>query len=413
MRVWRRNNYLLLRQVFMYIFKPFQSEMIKHSYSILFFLRKSKRNPETGVIYARLTFNKTPITLCSLNIHVSKKDFNTKKQTIRDQVLNNKLLRFKNDVVALIESMPNPTALKIRDIVNGKNTDNPTIINLLRSYMKENQDSKAHNTNRDWNAKITKLETYLQETKQENLEGRQFNIVAFTRFKTWLIRSQNNTESSANKYGVKFRKALKWAVMNGHIAENPLRDCALPIHYEFDLTHLDWCIVEKLRAFKFESRLKKAVDMYVFSCCTGICYADMINLSDKHVEDDNEHGLVITNKRQKVKSVYSTPLWGFAKEIYEEYGGLDNVPKISNQKANDYIKIALHKIDYRDAENITFHTGRKTFINYCLNNLLIEPHIIATYTGHSSVDEIKAYAKVKKKTAIGVFGQKLNAYQDK
>jgi integrase len=387
--------------------------MVRHYYSILFYLRKSKRNPEMGIVYARLTFDKVPITLCSLNIHVLKKDFNTKKQTLSDGVLNNKLIRFKNDVVNLIESMPNPSAEKIRDIVLGRNTLNPTIINLLQSYMNENQDSKAHNTNRDWNAKITKLETYLKATKQENLEGRQFGIVAFNRFKSWLIKDQDNTENSANKYGVKFRKALKWAVMQGHLNENPLRDCDLKITYKPKLIHLEWEWVEKLYQYPFDSRLKKAVDMYVFSCCTGICYADLMNLTDRNLEDDKDLGIILTNRRQKTKKTFCTPLRSFAKDLYQVHGSINNIPRISGQKVNDYIKIALHKIEYEDAENITFHTARNTFINHCLNDLEIEPHIIATFTGHANTDEIYHYAKMKRNTAIKIFDKKQEEYNRK
>lgn len=387
----------------MRVFRAFQDEIVRDSYHILYVLRKSKKDPNRGTIYARLTFNKQVITLCSLGIEVNYLDFNSKKQETQDDFINNKLALFRADIFRLIEITPNPTALKIRDIVMGRSTPNPTITSILKMYMGSNSEEYAPGTEKDWKVKINKLEIYLKATKQEYMEARQFGIVAFNRFKTWLINEQDNTENSANRYGMKFRKALRWAVQQGHIKENPLRDCDLKVSYDFNLTHLDWSIVERLRRYPFEGKLKKAVDMYVFSCATGICYADMLNLSDKNIENNSKFGLIITNKRQKVNSVYSTPLWGFAKEIYEEHGGLDNIPKISNQRANDYIKIALHKIGYSEAENITFHSGRKTFVNYCLNNKLIEPHIIATFTGHQNVDEIKAYGKVKRDTAISVF----------
>lgn len=134
----------------------------------------------------------------------------------------------------------------------------------------------------------------------------------------------------------------------------------------------------KLKEHKFETRYKKAVNVYIFSCCTGICCADMMNLNATHLEDDADLGLVITNKRQKVSSIYSTPHTRFAKEIYDEFGSLEAIPKITNQKVNDYIKIALPKIAYPDADIITFHTGRETFINHCLNDLGMPPDDICT-----------------------------------
>ena len=387
-------------------YQRFNYEMVRNTYTILYYFRKSQRDPEKGTIYARLTLNGTKVELCCSGIYVSRIDFDTKKQKVKNQEQNAKLVQLTNDIIYFIEHIPEPTAPKIRDLVNGKSSLNPPILKLLEMYMSEATGDYTKGTLQDWKCKIANLKEWLEETKNPKLEARRFNIQAFSQFKSWLIKTRSCGNNHANKHGLKFRKALRWAVMQGHINENPLRDAEMIINQETDLTHLEWEIVEKLRTYPFESKLKKAVDMYVFSCCTGICHADMMNLTDKHIEFDNGLGLVITNKRQKVESVYSTPLWGFAKEIYEEFGSLEAIPKITNQKMNEYIKIALNKIDYEDAESITFHTGRKTFINYCLNVKEIEPHIIITYTGHSSIEALKPYAKVKKNTAINIFYNK-------
>ena len=379
--------------------------MVSNTYKILYYFRKSQRDPDKGTIYARLTLNGTKIELCCTGIYVTKTDFDTKRQRVKDQEQNAKLIQLTNDIIYFIEHIENPTTQKIRDLINGKSSLNPPILKLLGMYMNEATNDYEHGTMQDWKCKIANLRAWLDETQNSKLEARRFNIQAFSQFKTWLIKKKAVGKNHANKHGLKFRKALRWAVQQGHISENPLRDCELIINQETDLTHLEWKIVENLRNFPFESKLKKAVDMYVFSCCTGICYADILNLTDKHIESDNDLGLVITNKRQKVKSIYSTPLWGFAKEIHEEFGSLEAIPKITNQKVNDYIKIALHKIGYEEAESITFHTGRKTFVNYCLNVKGMEPHKISVFTGHSSVDALKVYGKVKKNIAINSFYQ--------
>lgn len=387
----------------MFKYSLLQNEMTRNAYSILFYLRKSKRDPDTGTIYTRLTLNGEKIELCCTGIKTFQKDFDPKKQKLKNQVLDNKLRKLYSDIIYLIENTENPDCEKVRNLLLGKSEMNPSLLSVMGKYMEYANNEMAYNTMRDWKAKTIKLEKYLKYIKNSNLEARWFNIKAFSQFKTWLIKTENNTENSANKYGVKIRKALKWATMQGMISSNPLSDCLMPIKYQDDLTHLEWNWVEKLREYQFDSKLKKAVDMYIFSCCTGICYADMINLRQEHLENDKELGLIITNRRQKVKSVYVTPLWGYAKEIYNEFGSLENIPKLSNQKVNDYIKIALHKINYPNADAITFHTGRKTFVNYCLNDKLIPPHIVMTYTGHKDIREIEAYGKVKKKIAIKIF----------
>lgn len=384
-------------------YKRLNNEMIRNKYSILFYMKKSKRDSTVGSIYVRLTLNGKVIDLCNSGVKCAVNDFDTKKQKTNNQDLNARLTELTCDIIYFIENTPNPTCLRIRELIKGNSEMNPQLLKVLNDYMDNFKSINAHNTNRDWNAKIAKLELYLRENGNENMEARRFNLQEFSRFKTWLMRKHDNTENSANKYGMKFRKALGWAFNQGMIGTNPLLEVKMKISYEPNLTHLEWNWVDKLRIAKFEGKCKKAVDMYIFACCTGVCYADLMNLKTEHLEHHSEFGLIITNKRQKVKSVYSTPLWGYAKEIFEEFGGLENIPKLTNQKVNDYIKIALYRIGYEKAEEITFHTGRKTFVNYCLNDKLLEPHIVATYTGHQKIEEIKAYGKVKKETAIKNF----------
>lgn len=389
----------------MYSYRIFQeTTMFRNTYSILYFVRKSKKDKSLGTIYARLTFNKQVVTLCSMNIQVPCKDFNTKRQTLKDQTLNSKLSQFKSDVIKLIELTPDPDAYKIRDIISGKSKMYYSIIDIIEMYVTEHRIKLADNTIRDLAAKGRKLKVWLslERKDEQKQQARFFDNKTFLAFKSWLIHTQNNTENSANKYGIKIRRCLDWAVEMGYLNSNPLT-CKMPMKHDKDLTHLKWEWVEKLRAYKFDGKLKKAVDMYVFSCCTGICHADMLNLRSEHLDNDSRLGLTITNKRQKVKSIYCTPLWGFAREIYEEFGSLEAIPKISNQKVNDYIKLALIKIDYPQAAEITFHTARKSFVNYCLNDRRIEPHIIMTFTGHKDIDEIQAYGEVNKNTAISTF----------
>jgi site-specific recombinase XerD len=280
-------------------------------------------------------------------------------------------------------------------------------------YLNTSHHEYAPGTLQDWKCKIKNLETYLTEIKKLDFEAAAFDSPSFHQFKSWLLTKKVVGKNHANKHGLKFRKALSWAVQLGHIKENPLRDCELIINQEPNLEHLTWDWVKKLRNYTFDGPLKKTVDLYIFSCCTGICYADMMNLKSLNMEDDSELGVVITNKRQKNKSQYSTPLYAFAKEIFEEFGSLEAIPKITNQKFNEYIKIALCRIGYDRAEFITTHTGRKTFINHCLNDLEIDPYIVIRFTGHSSVEALKAYAKVKKKTSIKIFNQKLKEFEDK
>ncbi|MET3129576.1 hypothetical protein ABID42_004702 [Arcicella rosea] len=178
-----------------------------------------------------------------MNIKIRIKDFDTKRQLSNDTTVNNKLTNFKADVNRLIEqlSAESTTANSIKDIITGKTKVHYSLLEILDMFMKGHEKIFKHNTYRDWRAKRGKIEKYLtKELKDKNIEARLFNIIAFSKFKNWLIANENNTVNSANKYGTKIRKALSWAVMNGYITSSPLAECKIPVHYQEKLTHLEW-----------------------------------------------------------------------------------------------------------------------------------------------------------------------------
>lgn len=386
----------------MYTFKPFQSIMLRDSYSILFVMRKSKRDPTKGTIYARLTYNKIVVTLCSMNIQILFSDFNTKKQSLRDQVLNNKLVSFKSDVTKLIESTPNADAYKIRDIVNGKTTNDYTIISIMKKCLNESPDIQAFNTKRDWESKILKLENYLISKKNDKMNVMNFDNVQLERYKEFL-QAEGMAVSSIFKHKDKIKRAISWAVKNGHVPINPIRDYSLGLRRKKEQKKaLRWELIEDLMDVEFEGKIKKAVDLFLFSCHTGICYADLIAMKDNFVSSKQD-SFVITGYRQKSGARYCTPIWGYAEKIYNEFKGLEAIPKLSDQKLNDYIKLAFEKIDYPNAHLITFHQARHTFATYCKVIKGLDNQTIMTFTGHQSEKDLMHYVYIDSDTAIKAF----------
>lgn len=376
--------------------------MLRDSYSILFVMRKSKRDPDKGTIYARLTYNKVIVTLCSMNIQVNYNEFNTQKQTIKDHTLNNKLVNFKSDVTKLIESTPNANAYKIRDLVNGKATNDYTIVSIMRKCLNESPDIQSDNTKKDWGSKILKLENYLISKKISEINVLSFDNVQFERYKEFL-QSEGMAVSSIFKHKDKIKRAVSWSVKNGHIPFNPIRDYSLGLRRRKEQKKaLRWETVEMLSNYEFEGKIKKAVDLFLFSCHTGICYIDLIKMKDSFVET-NQNTLVITGFRQKTNAMYCTPIWGFAEKIYNEYKSLEAIPKLSDQKLNDYIKLAFEKINYPSANKITFHQARHTFATYCKVVKGLDNQTIMTYTGHQSEKDLMHYVYIDNDTAIKAF----------
>lgn len=63
-------------------------------------------------------------------------------------------------------------------------------------------------------------------------------------------------------------------------------------------------------------------DMFLFSCFTGICYADMASLTYDRIEQDAQGEWWISGNRQKTETRYVVKLLPYALFILNKYRGL-------------------------------------------------------------------------------------------
>ncbi len=156
-----------------------------------------------------------------------------------------------------------------------------------------------------------------------------------------------------------------------------------------------------------ESRLTKARDIFVFACLTGQRYKDYKNNLRKEDIDGNFWRM----KQEKTNTITNIPLNDVAKEILIKYDY--NLPVISNQKLNDYIKIIGERAEINKPftkirksgnktiketkpkyEFLSFHDSRRTFISIS-DELGINPEIIRQISGHKTYSEFKKYLNIE------------------
>lgn len=387
-------------------------------------LRQARDNSGKSTIYLRAYVNGQIAELGSTNVKIdAKKNWCKKTNTVKNPDSNldiealserleaskaviNDITKFynKENVLLTAAILKQEFALAVKNNLKFQTKDTLSILDLFEAFTKDQETKKekdklALNTFRDYSYKIAKLKLYTEQTNTIITVARINRQFVYS-FKKWLILHHNNSESSANKYIMRIKVVLDFAVNAGLIMQNPIADLKTPQHYEENHLHLNRNQVIRLHFHKFLSKkVQRAVDMYVFSCVTGICYADQVKLKSENVNMEDKY---IVDFRQKTKTRYTAPIGHIAERIILKYGSVEEMPKICNQKANDYIKLALHEIGIKNWYNYTFHTGRKSFVNYCLNRRRnpINPFDLINMVGHSSVDELKAYGKRSDKNVI-------------
>lgn len=169
---------------------------------------------------------------------------------------------------------------------------------------------------------------------------------------------------------------------------------------------------EKQLTVSFKT-LDKVRNLFVFSCTTGLRYSDLADLKREHIQ-----GGWIKKRQVKGGKIYKIeiPLNAISSYILSIYEGqLKPLPKISNQKANDYIKIigrlaginasteitqktgtqAIDKI-YPKCDLMSMHMGRRVFSTLTLEKGGAMQDVMSL-TGHKKFANFKRYMHIGKK----------------
>lgn len=154
------------------------------------------------------------------------------------------------------------------------------------------------------------------------------------------------------------------------------------------------------------STLDNVRDLFCFAAYTGQRFQDVLNFNKSDLYDD-----VWTFRANKTKKATSIDLIGYARPAYtilEKHKF--ELPKISSQKCNEFIKQACSaagiiepvtiirytrnqeiKITGPKSDFVTFHTARRTCVSLLLNNYGVPISTVMQITKHSSLNTLQKY----------------------
>ena len=383
--------------------------MNNYKLAILFFLKRNRINKIGKCpIRCRVTFKKTRKEF-STGIFINPDYWNSGKQKASPSSTENTIL---NNKLSLIYQQIDTAFLMLQILPNDFDVDD-----IYRKY--KGEDSKEE---------ISILGAYdLHNDKTKKLIGIDFNQLSWSRYvesrrkvALFITKSYKRKDVRLKDLDLKFIKDLEYffktelklkqatvyrsiqrvkKIIQFAIAENYLKKDPFHLYknkkYKTVIVYLTDEELKRLEKHTFNQiRLQQVKDLFVFCCYTGLAYTEMTTLTTNNIEigfDGNEWIQMI---RKKTNRAISIPVLPKAKEILEKYG--NELPKISNQKFNSYLKeiSALLSID----KKLTHHIARKTFATTVLlyNNVPME--VVSELLGHSNMNITQAhYGKIVQK----------------
>lgn len=191
-----------------------------------------------------------------------------------------------------------------------------------------------------------------------------------------------------------FRKYIQEAIKLGLCQKNPYDDFELKKGHDKERVFLTEEEIKKIQDYNATGKLYHVKDLFILQCFTGLAYIDLMNLDRNSIERMGEYKVIRSN-RVKTDGSFITLLLPEAEDVLKRYSY--QLPRISNQKYNDYLKLLAEASGIR--KNVTSHVARHTFATYLLNkDVPIET--VSRALGHTDISTTKIYAKMLGKKVV-------------
>ncbi|SFU56262.1 Site-specific recombinase XerD [Pustulibacterium marinum] len=384
------------------------------TFTILFWINKSKKRNDDAPIYAR-------VTVASKRIEISLKRFIpidswdpvnncVKGKTNKSKEINLYLDRVKSKLFACYTELQmgtgEVTAARLKALYLGENPDEKTLLNIVEYHNKEMVAVLKPGTMKNYRTTEVYIRKYLQERLEvQDLELKRVNFKFIIEFERFLRGSNPATRQAITNNGVmkhmeRLKKMLNLAIKLEWMLRNPFDQYKMKFE-EYDRSFLTEKELRKLERKEFERQtLEKVKDVFLFCCYTGLAYVDVKDLSYNQLVKGIDGNVWIQRKRTKTKKSIRIPLLPPAKEILKKYKQqkvhwkeTDKVlPVYSNQKTNKYLKEIIRACKIK--KEVSFHVARHTFATTVTLSKGIPMETVSKLLGHSKMATTQTYARV-------------------
>jgi site-specific recombinase XerD len=278
---------------------------------------------------------------------------------------------------------------------------------LLEIFQHHNEQVKAligqQYSNSTWRRYVTSLDhtkSFLaEEYRLSDISVKQIKYKFITDYEFWLKSKRKCNHNSTIKYLTNFKKIIYICVKNSWLDRDPFVGFKMT-KVEVERPYLTTEELDKISTKVFATeRLSQVRDIFLFSCYTGLAYADTQKLSRAEISTGIDGEKWIFTNRQKTDTASRIPLLPPAMEIvskYKEHPQCLNknrlLPLLSNQKMNAYLSEIADLCGIQ--KKMTYHTARHTFATTITLNNGVPIESVSKMLGHRNLRTTQHYAKI-------------------
>ena len=403
---------------------------MKNSFSQLFYVKRCKTDShQKANIYLRITVNGRRTEL-SINRKVSLEKWNlgscrVKGYSSEAQEINQFIDTISNKINKIqqrfVEEEKPYTSKSILDTYLGRNENKKMLLKIFQDHNDQiekliGKDFAAGTALRYSIAK-SHVEDYIKyEYKVSDIPVQDVDHKFIAGLEYYLKTQRNCAHNTTIKYITNFKKIVRIAYANDWITKDPFfnwKGRLKTVDREF-LTEEE--IQTMLEKNLHTPRLAQVRDIFIFSCFTGLAYADVKKLTKDNIVIGIDGNKWINTKRTKTNTLSNIPILSAAANVIEKYANYPDVlhsekllPVLSNQKMNAYLKEISDLCGF--TKNLTFHLARHTFATTVTLTNGVPIESVSKMLGHKSLKTTQHYAKIldrKVSVDMNVLMDKLN-----
>jgi len=405
--------------------------MLQKNFNLLFYLKRPKKPSKGPVpVYLRITVNGVRKEIATgrscepdrWNPNAGRASGNKEEIRSLNAFLDTLQLNVHEARRKAVEEGKVITSALLKGMLTGE-YEKPKM--LLEVFKYHNEQALALVNKEFAPATIKQFKTSLEHMKAfiqmkhnaSDIDIKRLDFEFVTEYSFWLKSVKECGHNSTLKYISQFRKIVNICIRNGWLSKDPFLGFSMS-RVEVEKTALTPTELEAISKKIFcTDRLNQVKDIFLFSCYTGLAYADIQKLKRTEIATGIDGEQWIFTSRQKTDTGSRIPLLPMTLDIlakYKEHPQCINqdrvLPVPSNQKMNAYLKEIADLCGI--TKKLTFHIARHTFattVTMC-NGVPIES--ISKMLGHKNLKTTQHYAKIldmKVSADMTVLKQKLQS----
>ncbi len=291
------------------------------------------------------------------------------------------------------------TAELVKNAVKGIGQKPLTLLALFREHNEEFEKRIGIDRTKETYGCYVRSYNHLREfvqrkCGQEDITLRSLDQEFYDAFDLFLRTECRLQQKSVHEHLCRLKKMTVRAVNQGTLRRDPYAT----LHPELPKRksrHLKLDELKRLLAEQVaDPELRRARDWFIFSTFTGLAYADLKQLSEKHITQDSEGVRWIHIRRQKSGTESVVRLLDIPLRIIEKYRAERTDERLLPICSYGKLQRLIRKLGEVYGINLTFHMARHNFGTHITLSLGVPIETVSRMMGHRRLMTTQIYAHV-------------------